>query len=259
MNRRFTLTLLSLILVITLVAAPVLASAGVFDDFNRPDGALGPNWTDRSNAMEISNMKAQAASTWAWSAATYNGGTGTILEGDVQYHGDEATFIGFLLNYQDNDNNLLIKVQDNFDTGGFNSIFCLYGPWMNESSIKMYEYFSDDPFTSAHMQVKLVEDTAFITFSNIDGGGESRTYVWENVPTTGGTGVGITGLKGGTDGATMDNFSVDNYTASSKPPNWNKGNKKGWDGSAPPGLDKQDKTPSGFDKGNKTGWDKTND
>ena len=38
-------------------------------------------------------------------------------------------------------------------------------------------------------------------------------------------------------------------------PSWGKGNKSGWDGSTPPGLNKKDKTPAGFDKGNKNGWD----
>ena len=38
------------------------------------------------------------------------------------------------------------------------------------------------------------------------------------------------------------------------PPGWSKGNKKGWTGSSPPGLDKKDKTPPGFSKGNKNGW-----
>ena len=33
------------------------------------------------------------------------------------------------------------------------------------------------------------------------------------------------------------------------------GTPPGWDGSAPPGLEKKDKTPDGFDKGNKTGWE----
>ena len=33
------------------------------------------------------------------------------------------------------------------------------------------------------------------------------------------------------------------------------GTPPGWDGSAPPGLEKKDKTPDGFDEGNKTGWE----
>ena len=38
------------------------------------------------------------------------------------------------------------------------------------------------------------------------------------------------------------------------PPGWSKGNKSGWSGSTPPGLDKKGKTPPGFGKGNKNGW-----
>lgn len=44
------------------------------------------------------------------------------------------------------------------------------------------------------------------------------------------------------------------YNISPTPPGWSKGNKSGWGGSTPPGLDKKGKTPPGFDKGNKNGW-----
>ncbi len=44
------------------------------------------------------------------------------------------------------------------------------------------------------------------------------------------------------------------YSITPVPPGWSKGNKKGWSGSTPPGLDKKGKTPPGFDKGNKNGW-----
>lgn len=52
--------------------------------------------------------------------------------------------------------------------------------------------------------------------------------------------------------AGFDNFVIEQ---GSTHPGWDKGKKKGWDGSAPPGLEKKDKTPAGFDKGNKTGWE----
>ena len=42
--------------------------------------------------------------------------------------------------------------------------------------------------------------------------------------------------------------------SSTIPPGWGKGNKNGWAGSTPPGLDKKGKTPSGFGNGNKNGW-----
>ncbi len=44
------------------------------------------------------------------------------------------------------------------------------------------------------------------------------------------------------------------YSITPVPPGWSKGNKKGWTGSSPPGLDKKGKTPPGFPKGNKNGW-----
>ena len=56
--------------------------------------------------------------------------------------------------------------------------------------------------------------------------------------------------------ACIDNFTVD--VVGTNPPGWDKGNKKGWDGQLPPGLEKNGKTPPGFEKGNKKGWDKTN-
>jgi len=255
MKKRFILTLFSLILVIVLLATPVVAATSIFDDFNRADGPLGPNWTDQSYTMEISNMKAQAGSPLTWSAATYDGGTGTVLEGDVQSYGNSLQFTGFVLNYKDNSNALLIKIQDNTASGGFNSLFFYYGVWPFPSMQKYWHFYSE-PFTTAHMKVELVESTATITFSNIDGGTGTRTYVWDSVPTTGGTGVGIAGYKNDTYGATMDNFSASTLKT---PPGWDKGKKSGWDGSVPPGLQKKDKTPPGFDQGNKNGWDNTID
>ena len=44
------------------------------------------------------------------------------------------------------------------------------------------------------------------------------------------------------------------YSITPVPPGWSKGNKKGWTGKTPPGLDKKGKTPPGFSKGNKNGW-----
>jgi len=44
------------------------------------------------------------------------------------------------------------------------------------------------------------------------------------------------------------------YDISPTPPGWGKGNKNGWAGKTPPGLDKKSKTPPGFGNGNKNGW-----
>ena len=44
------------------------------------------------------------------------------------------------------------------------------------------------------------------------------------------------------------------YSITPVPPGWSKGNKKGWTGKTPPGLDKKGKTPPGHGKGNKNGW-----
>lgn len=261
MKNRLTLMLFSLILIIALMATPVVATTNLLDDFNRPDGSLGTSWTDVSYTMQILDNEAQAGpSDSKWCAATYNTGTGTVLEGDVQYRGDQISFIGFLMNYTDNSDTLLIKVQDNTASGGFNSVFCYYGLLDDGGTLEEYWYFYSDPFTSAHMKVELVESTATITFSNIDGGTGTRTFIWENVPTAEGTGIGITGYKLGTYGPSIDNFSGTGTPVQPGSPGWSgNGNKKGWDGSKPPGLDKKDKTPPGFSKGKKSGWDNTTD
>jgi len=52
--------------------------------------------------------------------------------------------------------------------------------------------------------------------------------------------------------AGIDNFTVG--AVGSNPPGWDKGEKKGWDDSSPPGLDKKSKTPPGHDRGKKNGW-----
>lgn len=263
MKRKLILLLISFTLILAFISTPVMAATNLLDDFNRSDGSLGSSWwTDVKNTMEISNNEAQAGILDNWCGAIYNSGTGTVLEGDVQYYGNQAfclSFVGFLMNYTSNSDTLLVKVQDNTASGNFNSVFCYYGFWPDGGSLEKYWYFADEqlePFTSAHMKVELVESTITITFSNIDGGPESYTFVWENVPATDGTGVGITGYKQGTNRATIDNFSGTGTPVQSGSPGWNSnGKKKGWDGSKPPGLDKQDKTPPGFSKGKKSGWD----
>ncbi len=108
MKKKAIVVLFSLFLVITLIAAPVMAATVVAtDDFNRADGSLGPNWTDRNIPMEISGTRAQASGsgTAGWYAATYNSVTGTIVEGDVYHNASTALqFIGFLMDYSDTSN-----------------------------------------------------------------------------------------------------------------------------------------------------------
>jgi hypothetical protein len=55
------------------------------------------------------------------------------------------------------------------------------------------------------------------------------------------------------EGATnqLDNIVLARNTP---PPGWDKGEKSGWDGAYPPGLDNNNMNPPGFNEGNKGGW-----
>ena len=211
--------LFSVVLVITLIVVPAVAATVVAtDDFNRADGNLGSNWIYGSgDQMVISGNRAQAGGFGTVYSATYNGVTGNIVEGDIYHVGSPGGRIGFVMDYLDKSNNILIFVEDYYsgsEDTGFDYMRVLDGFPGAYGGVELntWTYTSappagfGDPFTSAHMKVELVSGVLSITFSNINPGGGTRTYsldVSSSLP-TGGTGVGIVGYGD----PQIDDFSI---------------------------------------------------
>ena len=79
-------------------------------------------------------------------------------------------------------------------------------------------------------------------------------YTWESLYLSVGENIITRVMFYGTDGCVaIDDLQTCRLV--NQPPGWDQGNKSGWDGSMPPGLDKKDKTPPGFNGGNKSGWE----
>lgn len=84
------------------------AAMTVLDDFDRPDGSLGPNWTIQNGYFNVVSNTARGGDR---ALATYNGVTSWALEADVAANGTALQYTGLVLGYADLDNCLLMKVQ----------------------------------------------------------------------------------------------------------------------------------------------------
>jgi hypothetical protein len=107
--------------------------------------------------------------------------------------------VALVLAYADISNNLFLKVQRQSGGEGFNNAACYYGN--NGPSFGLGFFSLDSVFATAHMKVTPKGTT--MTFSDIDGGTATQTYVCNDAPATGGVGIG-----GYTAIARLDNFSA---------------------------------------------------
>ena len=174
------------------------AVVGILDDFNRPNGPIGTDWTNRVGAFNVVNNAAQGGST---ALATFNGATSDVLEGDVAVNGTGLQYTALVLGYGSITSNLFIKVQG---SGTFTNAACYVGN-NGFSSFGLAFFSLSAPFATAHMRVELAGTTVTLTFSNINGGTGTQQYVCNNAPATGGNGIGIGGFV---NLATMDNFAA---------------------------------------------------
>lgn len=173
---------------------------GVLDNSNRPDGPIGPYWTDQNGTFNVVNNAAQGGE---WALATYNGVTSNTLEGDVEVNGSSVQYTALVLAYADINNNLFLKVQQQGVGGYFDSAACRAGN--NGAQFGLGFFTLDYRFSTAHMKVELVGDSVTMTFSNIDGGQGTQTYTCNDTPYTGGNAIGIGSY---TNLARMDNFAT---------------------------------------------------
>lgn len=193
------------------VAAADRAQAAtiVLDDFNRPDAAtLGPNWSTQAASIGITSNKAENTAI-GFSLATWNGLTSNNVVMDVFDLGTGgAKFAAAVLGYNNNLNNLYIKVQDNGNGTMFDSYAFYFGiNGMNNPAWSASGFASlSSPFSSARMFVSLAGTTVTLAFDTNFDGTIDQTYTRGSVPLgLLGSGIGI----GAENAAAIDNFGVD--------------------------------------------------
>ena len=178
----------------------------VLDDFNRADGPLGPNWTLTSGDMGVVSDAARGTLSQNYNLATFNGGLGSDVEADVDDLTTGLEYSALVLEYLDENDNLFLKVQNNGNANGqYDAGACYYGDNGLNGSFGLSFFSLSAPFTTAHMSAVVDSGrNVTITFSNIDGGGGTQTYVCSGAPVSGGTAIGIGAYN---TLASLDNFA----------------------------------------------------
>ena len=199
-SRRFVIALLPLCLVISSLFTDDAHTQGLLDDFNRPDGPIGGNWTVQTGEFHVVNNAAQGG---PMALATYDGIASGSVEADVAVTGTALQYVALVLGYADINNTLFLKVQQQESGGMFDHAACYTGN--NGPGFGLGFFRLDAPFSFAHMRADLNEGAVTITFSNIDGGSGTQTYICEGAPSTGGNGIGIAGYD--INFGTIDNFA----------------------------------------------------
>lgn len=179
--------------------APQVAS--IIDDFNRPDGPIGPKWTNDAGSFVVFYNAAMGSGST--NLATYNGVYSNAVEADVESVGTGVEYVGLVLGYHDIDNNLFLKVQNSDGVLGFDTGACYVGN--NGANFGLGFFKLAYPFESAHMRAESIGNTVYITFTHIDGTSSSQSYTCSGAPNTGGSAVGINSY---TTLSRIDNFAV---------------------------------------------------
>ncbi len=164
-----------------------LRPVGVIDDFNRPDGPLGADWTVQASSVSIVNEAATGENS---GLATHNSATGDHVEFDVEVDPAGGTqYAAAILNYGGGSTNLFIKIQNN-NGPTFDRLFCYTGN--NGSSFSPYIDVSEN-FTSARMAVTVEANRdVTIDFTNVDGGAlADQSYICYGAPPAEGPALGI--------------------------------------------------------------------
>ncbi|MCY3001537.1 MAG: hypothetical protein NTV21_07015 [Planctomycetota bacterium] len=193
-----------------------MASAQWSDDFNRPNGPLGPNWTVVTGTWAVTNNQGAHTSTPANEIAVHNTATGTYNQFNVtldvfaQNLGNQ--FSGVLIGYGGTDT-IQVKIQDQDTVAGFSNIGIYHrtsatgwGAWTGVGT-----GFSalTAPFSSARMTVSFPDSNTIKVELDTDfNGTPDQTYTKDSVLTIApnlGTGYGLMGW-GAT--ALFDNWTV---------------------------------------------------
>lgn len=180
---------------------PPAVGTVLVDDFDRPDGGLGSDWTVRTGSCGIIGNEARCNGNAG--IATHNFAFGDSLEADVASRG--SGYAALVLNWGGGTNNLFIKVQSQGGGTAFTNAACYLGN--NGSSFGLGFFSLSSPFTTARMSVSVDGNRdVTITFSSIDGGAGTQQYVCTGAPAAEGEATGIAGWK---NIASLDNFAAE--------------------------------------------------
>ena len=181
------------------------------DDFNRPNGTdMGPNWTEVSGDWRIENQRARSGTGSSTDLMKFNGFSSDepLVQADIFYEGGPRTVYNALVSlYNDLNNNLFIKVQDNGGTGSFFRVFFYYGnnggAWSGMSGGNYYE--DVDPFTEARIWTTVSGTDITLNIDRDFDGTPEDVLTRGNFPLANlGKEVGL----GGYSNASFDNFVV---------------------------------------------------
>ena len=181
-------------------ADPVL-----LDDFNRADStSMGANWTEQWQDFRIESNQARSNDK---ALMTYVGATSNSISIDVFHNGSttQVQYCALVLGYQDNNNNLFCKIQDNDVDGGYEFFLFTFGnngqnagAWTGGTQI-----WYPSEFTAARMTASLIGTTVTVDIDTDFDGTAEYTFSRGNVPTALiGSGIGL----GGWGDPKMDNF-----------------------------------------------------
>jgi len=197
---------------VLLLALAAPADAVLLDDFNRPDGPLGPNWTVTSGACSV--VSQQAACSPQLTTAIFNGGRGNVVSADLYQRNQLDDYGALILGYQDSLNHLYIKLQNQDNVAGFEAIGFYFGSngqnngaWSNSGFLPR----ALPDIAQARMTVSLLGtnlqldlDTDFDSVSDF-------TFVRNDVP------VGLLGTGIGMSGWTARGTRIDNFSSNAAP------------------------------------------
>lgn len=120
---------IALALGLVLGVAMTAGAANFCDDFNRPDGALGANWTTYGS-IGISGNRA-ASTSFGEHYAVVKGFSGsyltTKLSVDAVSTSTSLNYVALVLGYADANHNIFVKVQDQSGLGQYGNAAFYYG------------------------------------------------------------------------------------------------------------------------------------
>lgn len=163
-----------------------------FDNFNRPDGPLGGNWTVHGGTINVVNQYAQGALGGGNDQrATFNGATADVVQADVAVNGTSSQFSALVLNHDGSagSNYIYFKVQNQDGDNLYEHGACYDNVG---GSFGLGFFLLDSPFETGHVRIERIGNDLHIDITNVDGGGQpNQSYVCSGAPVLPGNLAGI--------------------------------------------------------------------
>ena len=185
------------------------AFATVLDDFNRPDGGLGADWTQQVGASGIAGGQAYGSDE---SLATFNGFAGNTVSFDIANPTSGTSYVAAVLGYGGGAN-YFIKVQNNARNNSTG--FDFYAFYDGNNGNGAFGYLTT-PFTSAHVVVTVIGTLATLDIDpNVGAHQHYQSNYGSGVGGGGANGLGFFG------GALADNYdSTTTLAGVPEPASW---------------------------------------